>query len=133
MSSSVLVVEDYPDLCSAIVETLARGEYACETAATAEDAIGKLRENHYQAILLAPSMPIRSDPVMRFLTESQPGEIHKVILMTEPPIGEEADPQDCRVLVKPFNNEQLFAQLGPLAVRAADPLGTPHLEILRRP
>jgi DNA-binding response OmpR family regulator len=132
MSSSVLVVENYPDLCSAIVDTLARSEYACESAATAEDAIVKLREHHYEAILLAPCMPIRSDPVMRFLTESQPGEVHKVILMTDPPIGEETDPEDCRVLVKPFNNEQLFAQLRPLAAQAVNRIGTPRLEILRR-
>ncbi|MEA2237134.1 MAG: hypothetical protein QOC81_1858 [Thermoanaerobaculia bacterium] len=131
MSSSVLVVENYTDLCSAIVDTLARGEYACESAATAEDAIVKLREHHYEAILLAPRMPIGSDPVMRFLTESQPDEIHKVILMTDPPIGGEADPEECRMLVKPFNNEQLFAQLRPLA-RAANRIRAPKLEILRR-
>ena len=133
MSRSVLVVEDYADLCSAIVDTLARGEYVCESASSADDAIGKLREHHYEAILLAPTMPVRSDPVMRFLTESQPAEIHKVILMTGPPIGEEADPEDCRVLVKPFNNEQLFAQLRPLTADAVNRLRTPRLEILRRP
>jgi DNA-binding NtrC family response regulator len=113
-SSSVLVVEDYEDLCSAIVETLVRREFACESANTAEDAIGKLRTHHYETILLAPRMPIRTDPVMCFLSESQPDEVRKVILMTEPPIGEEAEPDqsdDCRVLVKPFANEQLFAQL----------------------
>ena len=132
MPSSVLVVENYPDLCSAIVETLARGEYACESAATAEDAIIKLREHHYEAILLAPCMPIRSDPVMRFLTESQPDEIHKVILMTDPPVGEESDPEECRVLVKPFNNEQLFAQLRRLAAQAVNRVRTPRIEILRR-
>ncbi|MEA2165910.1 MAG: hypothetical protein QOK37_4037 [Thermoanaerobaculia bacterium] len=113
MSTSVLVVEDYPDLCSAIVETLAREEYECESAANAEDAIVKLRAHQYEAILLAPRLPIRSDPVMRFLSESQPGEVHKVILMTDPPLGEEPEPDECRVLVKPFNNEELFAQLRP--------------------
>jgi DNA-binding response OmpR family regulator len=115
MSSSVLVVEDYTDLCSAIVETLVRQEYVCESAATAEDAIGKLRAHHFEAILLTPRLPIRTDPVMRFLSESQPGEVHKVILMTDPPLENEDETQrdDCRVLLKPFNNEELFAQLGP--------------------
>lgn len=111
MSSSVLVVEDYTDLCSAIVETLVRSKFDCESASSAEDAIGKLRAHHYETILLAPRMPIRTDPVMCFLNESQPGEVCKVILMTEPPIGGEAEPEDCRVLVKPFANEQLFAQM----------------------
>lgn len=111
MSHSVLVVEDYADLRSAIVETLARHELACETAHTPEDAIGKLRLQHYEAILLAPRLPIKTDPVMQFLTATQPDELRKVILMTAPELEDEADPDDCRVLRKPFNGEQLFAKV----------------------
>lgn len=112
MSPAVLVVEDYADLCSAIVETLARRDYACEGAATAEDAIGKLRAHQYEAILLSPRLPIKDDPVMRFLHAVQPGELSKVILMTDPALEADAGEDDCRVLVKPFNNEELMNKLG---------------------
>lgn len=110
MSNSVLVVEDYRDLCSAIAGTLERRDIACDTATSAEDAIGKLRTHHYETILLAPRIPISSDPVMRFLHETQPEQMHKVILMTGPEI-ESADPDDCRVLHKPFNHDELLAKL----------------------
>jgi DNA-binding response OmpR family regulator len=111
MSPSVLVVEDYADLCSAIVDTLVRRDYDCESAATAEDAIGKLRTHHYQTILLSPRIPIKDDPVMRFLHDSQPEELPKVILMTAPDVDEDLDVDECPVLCKPFNLEQLFAKL----------------------
>lgn len=110
MSPAVLVVEDYADLCSAIVETLARRDYSCETAASSADAIDKLRAHHYEAILLAPRLPIKDDPVMQFLHSVQPDELPKVILMKDPFL-EDDEEDDCRVLVKPFNNEQLFRTL----------------------
>lgn len=50
---------------------------------------------------------------MRFLHESQPEDIPHVILMTAPEVEDEVDPDECRVLVKPFNLEQLFACLKP--------------------
>lgn len=112
MSHSVLVVEDYDDLCAVIIHTLSRREYACESAMTAEDAIGKLRARRYEAILLAPRIPIKDDPVMRFLHESQPDCVQNVILMTSPGFEPEHNPDTCRVLPKPFNHEQLLAQLG---------------------
>jgi DNA-binding NtrC family response regulator len=112
MPDTVLVVEDYTDLRSAIVDTLVRREYTCESARTADDAIVKLRAHHYGAILLSPRLPLREDPVMCFLHASQPEELHKVILMRAPDVEEEPDSEDCRVLLKPFNNEQLFARLG---------------------
>ena len=108
MVQQVLVVEDYADLNSAIRSALA-DEYDCTSVRTAEDAIGKLRANHYEAILLAPRLPIIDDPVMHFLHEFQPEEIAKVILMMAP--DEDASGEECRVLMKPFNREELVASL----------------------
>jgi DNA-binding response OmpR family regulator len=107
---SVLVIEAYEDLRSAIVDTLATWQVACDSAASEEDAIGKLRARHYDTILIAPRIPIRSDPIVRFLRDSQPGELPKVVLMTR---SEEDDPgpEECRVLAKPFSNRQLRAKL----------------------
>jgi DNA-binding NtrC family response regulator len=111
MPNTVLIIEEYADLCSAIMAALARREYRCESAMTAEDAIEKLQDHHYEAILLAPRLPIRNDPVLHFLHEHQPEEIAKVILMTNPDLEETEDDEACRTLRKPFNNEQLFATL----------------------
>jgi CheY-like chemotaxis protein len=108
MVQQVLVVEDYADLRSAIEAALPAG-CRCTSVTTAEDAIGKLRLNHYEVILLAPRLPIQDDPVMHFLHEFQPDEIQKVVLMTCP---EDLAPEDeCRVLVKPFNRDQLVAEV----------------------
>lgn len=108
MVQQILVVEDYADLNSAISAALP-GEYECTSVRSAEDAIGKLRKNHYEVILLAPRIPITDDPVMHFLHEFQPAEIQKVILMMAP--DEDAEGEDCRVLVKPFNRDELVAEL----------------------
>lgn len=105
MAASVLVVEDYADLRSAIATALARGHYACEQAASSTDAIDHLKEHHYDAILLSPAMPISADPVMLFLRENQPDELQKVILMTD------AAREDYPTLVKPFGNAQLLSKL----------------------
>ena len=106
---AVLVVEDYADLRSAIAETLVRSDYTCDTALSTADAILKLRARHYGAILLSPTLPIKDDPVIRFLQASQPEEMSKLILMRDP--GLEDDEDDCRSLVKPFNNDELFSKL----------------------
>ena len=103
----MLVVENYTDLRSVIVSALVRKNYDCESATTTEEAVEKLRHHHYSAILLAPTLPITSDPVMHFLHEEQPGEVSKVILMTDP----EDETTDCPTIVKPFNAEQLLRSL----------------------
>lgn len=108
MVQQILVVEDYADLNSAISAALP-DEYSCTSVRTAEDAIGKLRANHYEVILLSPRLPITDDPVMHFLHEFQPEEIQKVILMVTP--DGEAESEECRVLLKPFNREELVAEL----------------------
>ena len=108
---SILVIERYADLRAAIVNALSRGSYECDGADSADDAIEKLRHHHYDAILLSPTLPITSDPVMHFLIEEQPDQTPRVILMTEPDVEEAVPPADQRVLVKPFNNEQLFAKV----------------------
>ena len=104
-SLSVLLVEDYEDLRSTIAETLKRHEYDCDSVTTSEDAILKLRDNEYGAILISPRLPIADDPMIHYLVENSPGEMAKVIVMSDPttPSGEWS------LLQKPFTNDQLFA------------------------
>ena len=109
MVQQVLVVEDYADLNSAITDSLSNDEYECTCVRTSEAAIEQLQAHHYEVILLSPRMPIKDDPVMHFLHEHQPQEIGNVILMTYP--DAETSEEECRVLLKPFNREELFAKL----------------------
>jgi DNA-binding response OmpR family regulator len=105
MVASVLVVEDYADLRSVIANALAKGDYSCEAASNPDDAIGRLKRHQFSAILLAPKFPLDQDPVMQFLMQTQPGELHKVILMLD-----EAE-ADYPTLVKPFGKAQLLAKV----------------------
>lgn len=108
MTQNVLVVEDYADLNSAITSAL---PIDCNwtSARTSAEAIDQLRSNHYQVILLSPRLPIQDDPVMHFLHEYQPEEVAKVILMTDP--DTDSSSEDCRILLKPFNREELVAKV----------------------
>lgn len=109
MCPSVLVVEDYADLASTIVAALVRRDYTCDKVATSEAAVALLRDHHYDTILLAPRLPISDDPVMHFLASTQPGELPKVVLMTS---GDSDEAPGTRVLSIPFNDEELFAEVG---------------------
>ena len=107
MSPSVLVVEDYADLRSAIVSALSREEYACDSADSATDAIVKLFDHDYDAILIAPRIPIVNDPVLHYLTKFRPEQMSKVIVMSD-----RATPAEgCARLDKPFTNAALFESL----------------------
>ena len=108
MSPTVLVVEDYADLRSAIAEALSRGEYTCDQTSSA-GAIEMLRTHKYSKILLSPTLPITEDPVMHFILYEQPDEVSKVVIMTEPDRVEEMGTN--QFLVKPFNHEQLLAKV----------------------
>jgi CheY-like chemotaxis protein len=105
MIAPILVVEDYADLRSVIANALATGHYPCEAAANADDAISRLKQHQFSAILLSPSGPIADDPVVTFLAQHQPAELHKIILMTD------AMRDDYPTLVKPFGKAQLLAKL----------------------
>jgi DNA-binding NtrC family response regulator len=108
MSPSVLIVEPYSDLRSAIESALTRGEYDCVCARDEEDAIRRLQSGSFSAILLAPTLPITEDAVMHFLHEHQPSEVRKVILMTDDEPDSQPQDTDCRVLLKPFDGNELF-------------------------
>ena len=115
MSPSVLIVEDYADLRLALTETLARHAYTCDCAKTVEEALQMLQQREYAAILLSPTIPIKDDRIVRYIRDFRPAETAKIILMTDPP--EDNEGPQYRTLAKPFNNEQLFAELDSKQVR----------------
>jgi DNA-binding response OmpR family regulator len=108
MRPTVLVIEDYEDLRLAIAQALERNHYGCDAVKSPEDAIVKLRDHQYEAILISPRLPIADDPVVHYLAEHRPGDVAKIIVMSDPatPTGQ------CRgLLEKPFTNQQLLAML----------------------
>lgn len=107
MSHNVLVVEDYADLRAALVSALHRAEYTCDDVANSADAIEKLQAHQYGAVLLATRLPIADDPVVRYLMTEDAQHRTKVIVMAEP----DQQTDDYRSLMKPFNNDELVAQL----------------------
>ena len=106
MSATVLVVEDYADLRAALVSTLAREHYVCDSAQS-RDAVAMLRDHDYNTVLLAPRLPIADDPVVQYLAAH--GHPSRVILMMD----SDSSQDEFRKLEKPFNREQLVAQLTP--------------------
>ena len=108
MPPTVLVIEDYDDLRLTIADALQRSHYRCDAVRSSEDAIVKLRDHEYAAILISPRLPVADDPVVHYLAEHRPGELGKVIVMSDPatPTG------SCRgLLEKPFTSEQLIAMI----------------------
>lgn len=110
MRRSVLVVEDYSDLRSTIVDVLSRNDCVCDCVDHA-GALDRLREGDYAAILIAPRLNIADDPVLHFLAESRPDELRRVVVMTSPDTAEEAPDARWQVLEKPFSRDQLLARL----------------------
>ncbi|GAC1439269.1 MAG: hypothetical protein NVSMB68_10890 [Thermoanaerobaculia bacterium] len=106
--NNILVVEDYADLRSALLSVLVRAHYTCDGVGNSEDALDKLRQHEYAAILLAPMLPIMDDPVVRYVA-ANPSCSPKIILMTD----SDQSNDTFGSLTKPFNPEQLFAQLLP--------------------
>lgn len=107
MSHNILIVEDYPDLRAALVSALHRAHYTCDDVANSDAAIEMLQSHRYGAVLLATRLPIADDPVVRYLLAEDAQHRTKVIVMAEP----DQQTDDYRALVKPFNNDELVAQL----------------------
>jgi DNA-binding response OmpR family regulator len=107
MFQNVLVVEDYEDLRVALVMALRRAHYTCDVVENSADAVLKLREHQYGAVLLATRLPIADDPVVRYLLIEDAQHETKVIVMAEP----DQQTDDYRSLMKPFNNDELVATL----------------------
>ncbi|HKN18753.1 MAG TPA: response regulator, partial [Dissulfurispiraceae bacterium] len=51
MKLKVLVVDDEPDICKALVFLLKQENYAVTTANSGEQALGKLNEEHFDVVL----------------------------------------------------------------------------------
>jgi two-component system OmpR family response regulator len=126
----VLLVEDEPDLASAIARALTDEDFAVDVARSGDDGLFQAREVAYDALVLDVMLPGRSGwDVLRALREG--GRSTPVLMLTA------RDAVDDRVrglnlgaddyLTKPFAVEELVARLRALGRRSA---GHPSPDLL---
>src|SRR5262249_52313720 len=122
--ASVLIVEDEEALASAVAEALSDAGLKAEWAGDGEDALARIRNTAYDAVICDLKMP-RLDGVSfyRAIAAGVPTLARRVIFVT----GDVADPDaerfleesGCRWLTKPFRLAELLR-----AVRDALAYGT---------
>lgn len=112
MKTSILVVENHPDLRAEIVAILNREDYECEGVSSGAAALLKLREHDYSYILLDVDGPTAGAELFRSLC-AKPAALDHVILITDSDSPEEmpAPAAVCPTLCKPFDAKQLLARI----------------------
>jgi CheY-like chemotaxis protein len=107
----ILVVDDDDAIRNLVERVLRREKYHVETARDGFEAIEKLAQNDYAAILLDLMMPrVDGHGVLRYLVEERPAPKPRVIVMTANLAGAaeaERAPVTARVLPKPFDIHDL--------------------------
>src|SRR5258706_9972657 len=108
----VLLIDDNETTCTLITAVLHR-DFAVEVAGDGNEAIEKLRTNHYAAIILDLRMPQADGfSVLEFLQQNDPRRLRTVLVVTAaltPPEMARAKAFDiCAVISKPFDVETLL-------------------------
>jgi DNA-binding response OmpR family regulator len=105
MRPTILVVESHRDLCSAIVATLQREKFRCDSVRSGEAALLQLRDHDYQYIFVDEDEDTDAAVLVERIT-ADPKTQPKLILLTE------FDRQDdVAFLRKPFDRKELIARL----------------------
>ena len=68
--AKLLMIDDEKDICEEFLETLEQEGYEVDVATKGEEGLRKVRQNHYDLILLDESMPgMEGDKVFEYLRE----------------------------------------------------------------
>jgi DNA-binding response OmpR family regulator len=112
MKTTILVVENHPDLRTEIVAALNREDFECEGVSTGAAAMLKLREHGYQYILLDVDGPTAGSTLFNTLA-AEPAGLDSLILITDSDATEDvpASAAGCARLCKPFDTKQLLARI----------------------
>ncbi|WP_447987270.1 PAS domain S-box protein [Nitrospira sp. Nam74] len=111
---SVLIVDDEPDICRTLSDLLEHEGYDVVSAERGKDAIAKIHERLFSAVLLDLGLPdIDGSTVLRSVTDVYPNL--PVIVLTACATEEKGaallQQGAFAFLMKPYNNEQLKATL----------------------
>jgi PAS domain S-box-containing protein len=111
---SILIVDDEPDICRTLSDLLEHEGYDVASAEKGKDAIAKIHERPFSAVLLDLGLPdIDGSTVLRSVTEVYPNL--PIIILTACATEEKGaallQQGAFAFLTKPYNNEQLKATL----------------------
>ncbi|HVX41692.1 MAG TPA: response regulator [Gemmatimonadaceae bacterium] len=117
----VLVVDDEPSICKALVMALSRAGYDATAAQTGEAALGILRTQHVDVMLIDLRIPdMRGDVIFEVAIGHQPHLRYQTLFMT----GDITDRAQkligickCPFLRKPFDLRDMFDSVAALAPR----------------
>ena len=128
---SVLIIDDEPDICSAMSGMLA-SDYLVETLSSPMEALPLLAHSHFDVILIDYSMPeIRGDGLVSIIRLRQPTQ--PIILMTAYPDMLECVnhplPQLGAILRKPFRAGELRGTIERVRAAHAVLFGTPRAPV----
>jgi len=110
--NTVLVVDDEPQVNRLVGITLKRAGYTTQSASDGAEAIEKLAETNFDAMVLDLMMPrVDGFGVVEYLAANRPEMLAKTVVLTASP--REAARQRlgdvCHIVSKPFDLETLIA------------------------
>jgi two-component system NtrC family sensor kinase len=126
------VVEDEAPLAAAVTDALRDAGYAVDRAADGEEALVKVGESSFDAVVCDLKMPrLDGKAFYRMLAASTPGLARRVVFVTGDVAGTDAEQfleqSGCRWLAKPFRLADLLRAVrevvsgGPLSERQPRP------------
>ncbi|HEV3140053.1 MAG TPA: ATP-binding protein [Vicinamibacterales bacterium] len=107
VGASILLVEDEAKLASAVADALGDAGYIVEHAADGEQALAKIAEHPFDAVICDLKMPrLDGKAFYRRLSESAPALAKRIVFVTGDVAGTDAErfleESGCRWLAKPF-------------------------------
>jgi DNA-binding response OmpR family regulator len=120
----VLVVDDEPTICRALTIALSRAGYEVVAVESGEQAHTLLRNEHFDFLVLDLRIPdLRGDVLFELAASIQPHLRYRTLFTT----GDTSERAleliaacGCKALHKPFELQELTAELAKLAPRARD-------------
>ena len=106
-----LIVEDDAAILSMVKKVLEREQFVVEAVTRGAEAIDLLRVAAYDLLILDLMLPdVSGEDVLDYLGEVQPKYLRRVIVTTASPrrFANEFLERICRLLIKPFNIDQLI-------------------------
>ena len=111
--ASVLLVEDERALATAVVEALTEAGLHVDHAGDGEEALARVRQNHYDVVICDLKMPrVDGMTLYRAIAAATPALARRVIFVTGDVAGPDAErfleESGCRWLAKPFRLADLL-------------------------
>jgi len=111
----ILVVEDDAGIRALLAALLSHSGYACDFSPDGNDAVDRLRNADYDAILLDLMLPGQfGSDIIRFLNAERPAMSPRVIVLTaasQATLRDFDETQVHTVMRKPFDIDQLLANV----------------------